>query len=210
LDTKSLVSSRYVLPMRSRDQIAATLVVVAVAAGAIAWADSTKQAGPILAFIGIIVVAVITAWTTDRRQHRQLEDERERLSTRLEHERSQADLVDLRIVLADALAASNAARQAAINAYIKPELRDQANPAMHEMEMSLDRMRIRLGKKDPIVEAFERMGNAAHALLRATAPGPVQASAELLSLPEIIEWGKAYHRYVDQAQKRVGSRLDST
>jgi len=196
--------------MHRRDEIATVLVVAGVAAGAIAWADSTKQTAPILAFIGVILVAVITAWTTDRRQHRQLGDERKRLSTRLEHERSQADLADLRTVLANALAASNAARQAAINAYIKPELRDEANPAMQEMEMSLDRMRIRLGKEDPIVEAFEGMGNAAHALLRATAPSPVHASAQLLSLPQITEWGKAYHRYVELAQQRVGSRIDPT
>lgn len=179
-----------------------------MAAGAIAWADSTKETGPILAFIGVIMVAVITAWTTDRRQHRQLQDERDRLNARIEHERSQADLADLRLVLADALAASNSARQAAINAYIKPELRDAANPSMQEMEMSLDRMRIRLGKEDSIVRAFEGMGNAAHALLRTTAPNPVQATAQLLSLPQIVDWGKAYHRYVELAQQRVGSRLE--
>jgi hypothetical protein len=54
------------------------------------------------------------------------------------------------------------------------------------------------------------MGNAAHALLRATAPHPVQASTQLLSLPEITQWGKAYHQYVELAQQRVGSRLGPT
>ena len=201
------MSPRYVVPVRRRDQILLVLVTAGVAAGAVAWADSTKETGPILAFIGVIMVAAITAWMTDRRQHRQLQDERERLKARLEHERSQADLADLRMVLADALPASNAARQAAINAYIRPELRDAANPSMQEMEMSLDRMRIRLGKEDPIVRAFEGMGNAAHALLRTTAPDPVQASAQLLSLPQITQWGKAYHEYVELAQQRVGSRL---
>lgn len=193
--------------MIDRGNAVISIIAVGIGVAAIFWADSTKETGPILAFVGVIMVALLTAWTTDRRQRRQLEAERDRLEVQLQHERSQVDLADLRGVLAEALADSNRARQAAINAYIRTELRDAANPAMQEMETSLDRMRIRLGKEDPIVQSFERMGNAAHALLRQTAPGPIQASAQLLSLPQIRMWGEAYHEYVDLAQQRVGSRL---
>lgn len=88
-----------------------------VGAGAIIGAANTNETDPILAFVGAILVVLVTAWTTDRRQARTLEDGRLRLEARLRHERQQADLSDLRSVLEDGLAAAARARQAALDVW---------------------------------------------------------------------------------------------
>jgi hypothetical protein len=49
--------------------------VVVVGGGAIAVATSTSETGPILAFVGALLVAVIAASTADRRQEHALEAE---------------------------------------------------------------------------------------------------------------------------------------
>ena len=66
--------------------LAAATTVVGV--GAVIGAAQTDDTGPILAFVGAILVALITAYTTDRRQRQQLA-----------HDRSLHDLDGLRALL---------------------------------------------------------------------------------------------------------------
>jgi membrane protein implicated in regulation of membrane protease activity len=65
---------------------------VVVGGAAVAAATSTDQTGPILAFAGALIVSLIAAYTTDRRQRAQHR-----------HDRGQADLADLRATLEQAL-----------------------------------------------------------------------------------------------------------
>jgi hypothetical protein len=202
----------------NREHAAIAVGTIVIGGVGVGVAASTSETGPILAFIGALLVVLITAYTTDRRQERALNaeqlrldkglgEERSRLDLRLQHERSQVDLADLRIVLGDALAANNRARQAAVDGWLVTARREAAHAALQEMETNLDRMRIRLGKDDPLVNAYARMGDAVHALNRLPPPTQPLDHATVATMPEILAWGNAYHEYVDQAQARVGSNL---
>lgn len=94
------------------DAIGAGIVVV-VGGAAAAGASQTSSAGPYLTFAGAILVALITWIATDRRQARQLREERARLTEQLAaetvkldqqfaHERRLRDLDALRAFLDDA------------------------------------------------------------------------------------------------------------
>jgi hypothetical protein len=68
-----------------------TTGIIAVASGAIA-VTSPDHTGPWLAFAGALIVAVVTAVTTERRQRATLTAEEERLQLQLEHERERLEL----------------------------------------------------------------------------------------------------------------------
>lgn len=78
--------------MLNREDAAIGGATVVIGGAAVAAATSTNETGPILAFVGALTVAVIAAYTANRRQERALEAERERLDARLRHERSLADV----------------------------------------------------------------------------------------------------------------------
>ena len=67
-----------------------------------AVALQTDQTGPVLAFSGALIVAIITWVSSDRRQERALVAERERQFAKLAHDRELADLTDLRALLDEA------------------------------------------------------------------------------------------------------------
>jgi type II secretory pathway pseudopilin PulG len=82
-------------------------VVVVIAGGAAAAGDSSDWVAPVIALIGAVFVAVLTAITTNRRQAKQLSEERARqaaelaaerarLRLQLAHERDLGELVHLR------------------------------------------------------------------------------------------------------------------
>src|SRR5829696_8902888 len=80
--------------MQMRDGGETALVAVGtcvVGAGTAVGAGQTSNAGPILAFVGAITVALITWYATDKRQSKALEAERERLQDRLLDERRRHD-----------------------------------------------------------------------------------------------------------------------
>ena len=76
-----------------------TVVVVTVA---VLGASSTDNTGPILAFVGAVLVALTAAYTAGRRQARALEAESGRLAQQLEHDRELADLAAVRSALDEA------------------------------------------------------------------------------------------------------------
>jgi hypothetical protein len=215
--------------MLAREDGVVVAGTVAVGAAAIGVAASTNETGPILAFVAALMVVLITAYTTNRRQdralaaeqerqdralaaeqarlNRELEEERQRLDHHLRHERFQIDLADLRTILGDGLAATDRARQAAIDGWlISDVVRQAAIPVLQEMETYMDRLRIRLGKDDPLVVAYTTMGNAVHVIQRMEHPAERPDSATLIGLPEMLAFGAAYHEYVAEAQARVGFR----
>jgi hypothetical protein len=90
--------------------------VLLVAGGVVVGAAQTKYIGPILAFVGALLVVFITAVTTNRRQARQLASEGDRhreslkaegdrLQERLQQDRRLSDIQHLREFL-DAMAAA--------------------------------------------------------------------------------------------------------
>lgn len=81
------------------------MLVVLVAGGTIAVARGSDSIGPILTFVGAILVALITAYTTNRRQQTQLKAEERRQATQLAHDRRMRDLEHLRVVLSEAAVA---------------------------------------------------------------------------------------------------------
>ena len=141
----AVASPRTVL---SRDDVAIAGATVVVGGAAIAGATATSETGPILAFVGVLMVALITVYAANRRQQQELVAERERLDARLHHEREQADLADLRAVLGESLAAANRARQATIDALSDRTKYEDARRALTEMETSLDRVHVRLGEQE--------------------------------------------------------------
>ena len=69
--------------------------------------NANTNVAAILTFTGAIFVALLTAYWTQRRQSQQLAADQQRLQLQLEHERERLDLLDLRAVLEEALAASD-------------------------------------------------------------------------------------------------------
>jgi hypothetical protein len=192
--------------MVNREDAAVGGGTVVIGAAAVAVAASTTETGPILAFVAALMVALITAYTTNRRQQRSLDEERDRLATQLRHERHLADLADLRAVLEESLAAANRARQAVLEGWWDSAKKEAGGRAVGELEAQLDRLHVRLGKEEAIVKAYTTMGNVTHALNRLPPPPQQPTRDEVLSMPEILTWGQAYHHYVDLAQARVGSQ----
>ena len=72
---------------------------------ATALALLTDETGPVLAFTAALIVAFVTALTTDRRQANALRVERERQAAQLRHAREMADLADVRALLDEAASA---------------------------------------------------------------------------------------------------------
>src|SRR4051794_9340282 len=89
---------------------AVALGTVVVSGIAIFGATSSDKTAPILAFAGAIIVALLTAYTTNRRQERALAAEHDRLQLQLRHDRTIADVVELRTVVDSALDAARNAR----------------------------------------------------------------------------------------------------
>jgi hypothetical protein len=84
--------------------------VVLVAAGALAAVLVGAQTGPILAFTGVLVIAVAAQY----RQNVSLKAERERLDARLDHERQLQDVEHLRQFVDEAAGAFEAAHEALV------------------------------------------------------------------------------------------------
>jgi hypothetical protein len=89
------------------EEIAVVGAAAVVGGGTVVAAAPSDDTGPILAFVGALLVAVLTAYTANRRQSAALAAERERLDAQLQHDRELADTADLRTVLEEALEAGD-------------------------------------------------------------------------------------------------------
>jgi hypothetical protein len=144
-------------------------VQVPILASAQAVAGITAG-GTILA---AVVIAVIAAWTAGTRQKRQLNAQGERQGEQLAHARELADLDDLRRVLDDAALALDRAAQThrPVGALVltDPIHREDLAESLEEIRVArqtcdalLARLRVRLGRDDPVTKAFAQPAQALH------------------------------------------------
>ena len=163
----------------------ATGGVVVVAVVAVAGATSTDATGPILAFVGAVLVALVAAYTAGRRQARALAAERERLRLQLEHERELADLADVRAlfdtaatILADASRALSAVESGLFThgAWIgerAPDAWTTARRSAETIRATRERLSVRLTREHAAVIAYNRADEAAwNAVNAVVAMGP--------------------------------------
>ena len=81
------------------------IVVVVATGGAAAATNSSNWIAPIIALVGAVFVAVLTAITTNRRQAKQLAAEEQRQGRELSHQRDLTELAHLREFFDEAAAA---------------------------------------------------------------------------------------------------------
>ena len=133
-------------------QVSGGILLLLVAGGTVAGATQTDETGPILAFVGALLVVLITAVTTDRRQRRQIAAEGSRhtetlttqsgeLRRQLAHDRKLADLQHLRALL-DSCAAAHEESSASCIAFAVALRRDPGTddaPVLAVLERRRDR-----------------------------------------------------------------------
>lgn len=152
-----------------------------------------------LTLAGAIVVALITAVTTDKRLSRQINAERERQErdlaagaerqrADLAHDRELAYLADLRNVLDEAALALNDAQDARGRVRLAEGWRDpdraQARQETAErgrrLVGTLARVQVRLGTEDPIATGFDEACGAWWDVWHNSLPTPDENSSELI------------------------------
>jgi hypothetical protein len=132
-------------------------LVVVVTGGALAAVLVGDQTGPILAFTGVLVIAVAAQY----RQNVSLKAERERLNARLDHERQLQDVEHLRQFLDEVAAAFEAAHDTLVE--LSAELvevgrrldtyRQAVNTAVG-VNVMLRRMAVRFPREHPVYVGY--------------------------------------------------------
>jgi hypothetical protein len=174
-----------------RDYLGVAFATAVVGAGAILGATSTDDTGPILAFVGALLVAVITAYTADRHLRQQLA-----------HDRELHDLDSLRALLVRASTAMFST--VGPLATIKVELEGKEGPpadipdeALDGLEALQDRhaelvemwaeLSLYFDEDDAIYAAFERFRLAAVSVLDLFVTDPrLEELAELMRAVPVI------------------------
>jgi hypothetical protein len=193
--------------------VAGGVLVVAVAA--ITVAPKTDHTSSILAFVGVLLVALITAYTASRRQRTGLAAEAERhaatlnaeekrLEAQLGHERRMSDIADLRLTLEDALAASDAIGDIAYQIN-DGSFEDDAHAAfeqqMRAFAKTIDRLQIRLPDDDPILRAHRDLHDSLNTLADSALEGKGYGSARQ-------PYFDAYRGIVEAAKPRLRAFTD--
>jgi hypothetical protein len=216
-------------PRRSLPRLPVRDIVAtaAVSACALIVATQTDETGPVLAFSGAIVVAVITWVSSDRRQDRALVAERERQSAQLTHDRELADLADLRELLDEAARAFQRATEAGPSRSWLAETEgsdvwatfsgtvDKLMSSDGELDALIVRLSVRLGREHVITASLVAAGRALREMASGLAwftPGdPAYESDSSTERERIVEAGIAlfgYRREFEAAVVRfAGSRL---
>jgi hypothetical protein len=158
------------------------LTVVVAAGGAVAVGTTARPSsvGPILAFSGVILVALLTVYTTKRRQVEQLAAEKARLQLQLDHDRELRDLSELRSVLDEATVAleetihqlhaafttfdaTDGDADPAVQAIVEEKRQQQYAEYMHQCSAARDRMiiagqriAIRMGVDEALDAAYHQ------------------------------------------------------
>jgi hypothetical protein len=193
-----------------------------VAAGGIVGAAQTNQAGPIIAGVVAIVVALVTWYATDRRQSKALDadqdrqeraltaeqgrheatlvGERVRLDRRLEHEFQLADVMDLRTVLEASLAAADASFRTSVEV-----LREEAMAVQKVLGHGTNALVLRLAEGHPVLAAHARLVEA-HGNLYLAARERDRSTFDVHSATVAT----VYRELVEAAQNLIGSRLPET
>lgn len=160
----------------SPGNLGGAVVLLIIAGGAAAGATQTDQTGPILAFIGALLVVVITAVTANRRQahqlaaeaerHREsLQSESDRLKQRLDHEQQLTDVEHLRELFDAAMAAFETAHVAATNLTLALQAQGNAESrrtawttftdGLTNVAVELHRLELRLPPEHSVVTSYD-------------------------------------------------------
>ncbi len=146
-----------------------------LAAVSIAVATSSSDVAAILAFAGALLVALLTAVTTSRRQEAQLAAEERRLEMELKHDSSVRDVAHVREVIDAVLVDVTRARthaSAGIDAYRSGDMkRKEAHSRAaglrvirDDLDHARDRVSVRFDPTHPVEEAMAEI-HAAYAAL---------------------------------------------
>lgn len=192
----------------STGAIATVGVAFAVGLGVYGTAQSNDD-GPIIAGAVAIVVAFITWFATDRRQANALAAERERLDAQLAHERTLADIADLRIVAQAVLAAnhmiwSTSLELLGIEGLDRERVLLRLQQHISDLQRALDALHLRLPPNHPLItttgELFQAL-NRARKAARDSDRGGFDAQSEDHSV--------AHRNFVAAAVDVIGSRIEA-
>jgi hypothetical protein len=157
---------------------------VVLAAAVIVGANQTGNTGPILAFSGAVLVALVTWYAADRRQRAALREERNRLTDQHDHERRLADRADLRVALAAVLEADEAIHRHSTSV-LRAEVAKPSEGALRVRERSIGGLwnaaerfnaaasgvRIRLGESHGVSQAIDDLDEAQDEMMKASEAG---------------------------------------
>lgn len=208
----------------------------AVAGGGIVVATQTTQAGPIIAGVVAVVVALVTWYATDKRQAKALAaeeerqrtalaSERERLREQLDHDRQARELAELRKVLDEAtdLLHAAAAQLSEVdwlwrNLGDAPTVEQLANAKAADMKLgdavigtegARFRLSLRLGRKHAVIVAFEGVLRELESLYRFVNPDHQMSEDDAKAITQLrATFVNRLGVFRDEALKIVGSRLD--
>jgi hypothetical protein len=180
-----------------------------VAAGSAIGASQSDSTGPVLAFVGAILVALVTWYATDRRQRTALAAERERLALQLSHQRHLHDVADLREVLSDTLSAAeetfvlmervvNALAKGPPAANARPGTVDKTDELLGAMRKSHRDLIVRFPRDDATLAAHRKLLDAFNAARRTLTPDGIEEFAIHKSeasdaLRELVETAQRSH-----------------
>lgn len=205
------------------DGVRETLAIIGstcvIGGGAIVGASSTDNTAPILAFVGALLVALLTAYSAhrlqaaslaaeDKRQQRALSEESARQRQQLRHDRQLHDLRDLREVVESSLGAYDAMFEVALFVLAARTANDpepdgteeQWKVAMRAMDEAINKIEIRLGDQDPILVAQRQLVQASHEIWNAASEGDQDAFTAARE-----KSGLQYRLIVQGAKDRIGS-----
>jgi hypothetical protein len=182
----------------------------AVGAGTVVGASHTDHTAAILAFVGALLVAALTAYTTDRRQDRQVAAERERLREQLRHDRVLTDRSDLRSACDEALDAVDEAQQGLMRVVSlhptggeTPAELEPVLSALTRMGSAQNRLVVRLGQGHPVVDGYTALQQYINELTeRARAHDRAEFDNALRA------YHPTYSAFVKEVVHRVGAELD--
>ena len=145
--------------------------MVVGASGALILTDRDPGHTPTVLITAVVAlgVAVLTAWTTDQRQEKQLTHERAALAQTHRHERVSADLRELREVLDHALAVLvrlgdiyRALAWAIATDDGNPEFEQRWEAQGDEVSTEWTRLELRLGRDHSVLEAYVEAYKTVH------------------------------------------------
>jgi LPXTG-motif cell wall-anchored protein len=191
--------------------------LIIIAGGTVAAATGTDQTGPILAFVGALLVAVIAALTAGRRQRRALDAESARLAQQLKHDRELSDVAHLRELLDNAAYAYESAFRALRDLGLAVDRKEfgevkatyaSADTALEEFRATTSRLRLRFVLDHPIVTGYDRSLRAFVNLQGALLEGPLTSPAEPWDLDEVKphfdEAWAGFHEFSTASRDLIG------
>lgn len=203
------------------DDAAAAGGTLIIAAATVAVATQTSHTGPILAFVGALLVAFITAREARKRQRRQLDHDREMRALELSQSRQVRDTEHLRGFLDEAIAAFEVFIDAVLrmvahgNNHGRDEtfmdLQDEALSHGQGARIMGRRMDIRFDPNHPVRAAYTSAVQLVHEAKDAVSGGPPWTPEQLQAYnARRAEAMQTLAAFAVSAQTFIGARLEET